>query len=50
MRQKITNEVWLVLSGVLSVLVGLYIAVCPGDGAVAMVLLIGSTRSSSGYC
>lgn len=41
MRRQITNEVWLILSGVLSVLVGLYIAVFPGDGAVALVLLIG---------
>lgn len=41
MRQQITNEVWLILSGVLSVLIGLYIAVFPGDGAVALVLLIG---------
>ena len=41
MRQRITNEVWLILSGVLSVLIGLYIAVFPGDGAVALVLLIG---------
>lgn len=41
MRKRITNEVWLILSGVLSVLIGLYIAVFPGDGAVALVLLIG---------
>ena len=41
MRKRITNEVWLILSGALSVLIGLYIAVFPGDGAVALVLLIG---------
>ncbi len=41
MRQRITNEVWLILSGVLSVLIGLYFAVFPGDGAVALVLVVG---------
>ncbi len=41
MRQRITNEVWLILSGALSVLIGLYLAVFPGDGAVALVLVVG---------
>ena len=41
MRRRITNEFWLILSGVLSVLIGLYLAVFPGDGAVALVWVIG---------
>ncbi len=41
MRKRITNEFWLILSGTLSVLIGLYLAVFPGDGAVALVWVIG---------
>lgn len=40
-RAEIDNEWWLVLSGLLSVIVGLYFIAFPGDGAVSLVWLIG---------
>jgi uncharacterized membrane protein HdeD (DUF308 family) len=41
LRAEIANEWWLILSGVLSVVVGLYFLVFPGDGAVSLVWIIG---------
>lgn len=41
LRAEISNEWWLILSGVLSVLVGLYFLAFPGDGAVSLVWIIG---------
>jgi uncharacterized membrane protein HdeD (DUF308 family) len=41
LRQEISNEWWLVLSGVLSVIIGLYFLAFPGDGAVSLVWIIG---------
>ncbi len=41
LRRRISNEVWLIVSGILSVLIGLYFFVFPGDGALALVWLIG---------
>lgn len=40
-RREISNEVWLILSGILSVLVGLYLMVFPGAGAIALIWVIG---------
>ncbi|HZU07940.1 MAG TPA: HdeD family acid-resistance protein [Chloroflexota bacterium] len=42
LRQEIANEVWLALSGLLSVLFGLAVAIWPGAGALALVWLIGA--------
>jgi uncharacterized membrane protein HdeD (DUF308 family) len=41
LRREITGELWLALSGVVSVLVGLFFFAFPGDGAVALVIVIG---------
>lgn len=41
LRQVLTNEIWLIVAGILSVLFGLVIAVHPGGGALAIVWLIG---------
>jgi len=41
LRKQIANEGWLALSGVLSVLAGLYVILRPGAGALALVWLIG---------
>ncbi len=40
-RKEISNEFWIILSGVLSVMLGLYFFAFPGDGAVSLVWLIG---------
>jgi len=42
LRQRIANEWWLALSGVLSVAFGLLLAVAPGAGALAVVFWIGA--------
>lgn len=39
-RRRLTNEWWLILSGVLSVVFGVLIALSPSSGAVALVWLI----------
>ncbi len=41
LRAEISNEWWLILSGVLSVIVGLYFLAFPGKGAVSLVWVIG---------
>ena len=41
LRQSVGNEIWALVSGVLAVLVGLYLMVFPGSGAVALVWVIG---------
>lgn len=40
-RKEIANEVWIILSGVLSVLLGLFFFAFPGDGAISLVWVIG---------
>jgi len=40
-RNQISNEWFIALSGVLSVLVGLYFLVFPGDGAISLIWLVG---------
>lgn len=40
-RKEIDNEWWLILSGALSVLFGLVMLIRPGDGAVALIWVIG---------
>lgn len=40
-RKEISNEVWIILSGALSVVLGLYFFAFPGDGAISLVWLIG---------
>jgi len=40
-RKEISNEVWIALSGALSVLLGLFFFAFPGDGAISLVWLIG---------
>lgn len=40
-RREISNEVWIILSGILSVVLGLYFLAFPGDGAISLVWLIG---------
>lgn len=48
MRREIDNEWMLILSGVLSVLFGLAIAIMPGAGALALVWVIGAYALVSG--
>ncbi|MEJ7902075.1 MAG: DUF308 domain-containing protein, partial [Thermomicrobiales bacterium] len=36
-----SNEFWIILSGALSVVLGLYFLAFPGDGAISLVWLIG---------
>ncbi len=40
-RKDISNEFWIILSGALSVALGLFFFAFPGDGAVSLVWLIG---------
>jgi uncharacterized membrane protein HdeD (DUF308 family) len=40
LRKEIDNEGWLILSGVLSMLAGIFVIANPGGGALAMVWLI----------
>ena len=42
LRQEISNEWWLVASGVISVLFGVLLMVAPGTGALALVFWIGA--------
>ena len=42
LRDEIKGEVWLALSGVLSIVFGVLVALFPGAGALAMVLWIGA--------
>ena len=42
LRQAISNEVLLILMGILSILFGLFILIFPGAGALAVVLWIGA--------
>jgi len=42
LRKVIANEWWLVLSGVLSIVFGAFIAAAPGAGALALVFWIGA--------
>ncbi|MGZ3496597.1 MAG: HdeD family acid-resistance protein [Vulcanimicrobiaceae bacterium] len=41
LRQVVTNEVWLIIAGILSIVFGVIIAIRPGGGALAIVWLIG---------
>lgn len=40
-RKEISNEWWIILSGALSVVLGIWFFAFPGDGAVSLVWLIG---------
>lgn len=42
LREEIENEWWLALSGVLSVLFGLFLMFFPGPGALAVVWIVGA--------
>jgi uncharacterized membrane protein HdeD (DUF308 family) len=42
LRKAITNELWLILMGILSLLFGVLILFFPGAGALALVLWIGA--------
>jgi uncharacterized membrane protein HdeD (DUF308 family) len=42
LRQVLTDEIWLILMGVLSLLFGLFILIFPGAGALAVVFWIGA--------
>ena len=42
MRQAITNELGLIIGGILSILFGIVLFVAPGAGALAVVFLIGA--------
>jgi uncharacterized membrane protein HdeD (DUF308 family) len=42
LRKTIEGEWWLALSGVLSLIFGLFIAIAPGAGAIGLVLWIGA--------
>jgi uncharacterized membrane protein HdeD (DUF308 family) len=42
LRRHIDNEWWLVLSGVLSIVFGVFVAAAPGAGALAIVFWIGA--------
>lgn len=41
LRKEIDNEWWLIAAGVISVLFGIAVLVAPGQGALAMILVIG---------
>ncbi|MBA2468740.1 MAG: DUF308 domain-containing protein [Chloroflexia bacterium] len=40
-RKEISNEVWIILSGILSELLGAFFFAFPGDGAISLIWLIG---------
>jgi uncharacterized membrane protein HdeD (DUF308 family) len=42
LRQVLSDEIWLILMGVLSLLFGLFILIFPGAGALAVVYWIGA--------
>jgi uncharacterized membrane protein HdeD (DUF308 family) len=42
LRKEITNEWWLALSGVLSIVFGALLAIAPGAGALALIFWIGA--------
>jgi len=42
LRKQIANEGWLALSGVISIMAGLYVVLRPGAGALALLWLIGA--------
>jgi uncharacterized membrane protein HdeD (DUF308 family) len=42
LRKEIDNEWWLVAAGVLSVIVGLFMAIAPGAGALGLLFVIGA--------
>jgi uncharacterized membrane protein HdeD (DUF308 family) len=42
LRQVLSDEIWLILMGVLSLLFGLFIVIFPGAGALAVVYWIGA--------
>jgi uncharacterized membrane protein HdeD (DUF308 family) len=42
LRQALTDEIWLILMGVLSLLFGMFILIFPSAGALAVVLWIGA--------
>jgi len=48
LRKEISNEWLLALSGIISIAFGIYILVFPGDGALALILLIGIYAIISG--
>jgi uncharacterized membrane protein HdeD (DUF308 family) len=41
LREEITNEIWLGLSGIISIIFGGFVVFFPGEGAVAVSWLIG---------
>jgi uncharacterized membrane protein HdeD (DUF308 family) len=41
LRERITGEVWMGLSGVISILFGLLLAIFPGTGILSVLFLVG---------
>jgi uncharacterized membrane protein HdeD (DUF308 family) len=41
LRKEIENEGWLILNGVISVIFGLWVIIRPGEGALALISVIG---------
>ena len=41
LREQITGELWMGLAGVLSILLGLYLAIFPGAGIISLLWLVG---------
>jgi uncharacterized membrane protein HdeD (DUF308 family) len=41
LRRQIEGELWMAIGGILSIVFGLYLAIFPGEGLLALVLILG---------